>query len=811
MSYQPFLIANFATGLDKEVQPWLLPNDAFTELFDGFVYRGVAQIRNGYAGYAVGLNSIACESRIVHNISASSKIQTGDIDGLNDTFEIQVFPDIIPGSLVISGSNPVQVVTDDGIGGLIGDGTGTINYVTGIINVVFTAPPALASTITITYANFAVGDGGANYIVTLANTPIRRGTIVITAGAQVVTDDGVGNLTGDGMGTIDYTTGDVNVTFNAIVALGDPITIVYDYHPGLPVMGVMSFYPSNNIRQMLVGDTKYINKYDPSTDRLIDITPLFKTYNNTPTDFWASLNYPAADSTPRLLFCNGVNGDIIQLWNGSTITDYAPTFPATVTTLNASQIAEVSDRLVLFKTIENGTLQPRRMRISGFGANTDSFANTSPGAGFIDIPDNTWFYGQSANRNDTLLFTETSTWTMKYTANDVTPFQLFRIDNSRGSKSIFSVYSYLSRTIAISPQGLIESDGYNVDRMDNNIPDFTFNEVKDSLYDHIFSGFLDEERDVYLIYPSQSAEKGALVPTDGSDRILVINFEEDNFAIYRLPLSCMGSFQETQAIVWDDLTDANGYPTWDALGAKFGSWNAFPFNVGAPIGIGGGHKGEVWELNTDEAEDNPLNIRDVTFIASTESGSDVTITTDWNNYEIGDMIFFEDIGGIFGINNKQARIIDISTDYTTFTVNIYPEVTGAYTSGGTTSRVIPFSLKTKPLNPFINMDKKLKIGWIYLYVETTSTWLEDDDGNPVPAILNLDVFTDDNPNKTTPNFAYEIDCTNPPNQQGVKRWVKIWINQVGKFLQIGLRNEQAGANMKVHAIMPGMAAIGRLV
>ena len=38
MTYAPFLISNYATGLDRELQPWLLPNDAFTDLLDGFVF-----------------------------------------------------------------------------------------------------------------------------------------------------------------------------------------------------------------------------------------------------------------------------------------------------------------------------------------------------------------------------------------------------------------------------------------------------------------------------------------------------------------------------------------------------------------------------------------------------------------------------------------------------------------------------------------------------------------------------------------------------------------------------------------------------
>ena len=372
MSYQPFLIANYATGLDRELQPWLLPNDAFVDLFDGFVYRGVTSKRNGYSGFANGLKSTYTESRMVHTLGPVN--MTGVIDGINQTFTASLTTPVSRGSVQVDGSNPVQVLNDDGDGTFTGDGTGTIDYTTGAVSITFTTAPAVASTVTITY----------------------------------------------------------------------------DYFPGLPVMGIMSFYPSDNVRQLVVADTDFVNIYDSATDRLVDVSPA-APYNGTSTDFWSWVNYADAASTPRLLFCNGVNGDVIQQWDGTTVTNYAPTFA--VGTLNARQMFNVRDRLVLFQTIEAGVLYPRRIRISGTGANSDVFDTTATGAGFIDIPDNTWFFGAAFNRDDVLFFTESSTWMLKYTGNDVTPFVLEKIDGSRGCASAFSVISYLNRTMAASPIG----------------------------------------------------------------------------------------------------------------------------------------------------------------------------------------------------------------------------------------------------------------------------------------------------------------------------------------------------------------------
>lgn len=735
LTYTPFLISQYATGLDRALQPWLLPNDAFTDLLDGFVYRGVTNKRDGYSGFANGTKSIYTESRMVHQI-ADVAPATGAIDGANRTYTWTLTTPVARGRVVITGSNPVQVLVDDGMGAFTGPGVGTINYTTGAVSVTFTVAPAVASTVLLTYS----------------------------------------------------------------------------YHQGLPVMGIMSFYPTNNERQLVVADTRYINRYNPATDRLDDISPAY-TFNGGATDFWSWVNYANASSVPRLVFSNGTVGDVIQQYDGTTVAAYTKVFAGG--TLNARQIFNVRDRLVLFQTIEAGVLFPRRIRISGTGANCDVFDNTAPGAGFIDIPDNTWFFGAAFNRDDVMFFTEGSTWMLKYTGNDVVPFTLEKVDGSRGSGAAFSVISYLNRTLAVSPRGIIISEGYEVARFDDNIPDFTFNDINTDFFLHCFAGFLDEERDVYLLYPSEGVVKPALLVNGESDRILTINFEEDNYAVYRIPLSCMGNFVTKIIVLWSDLTTVNGFPDWNSLTEKYGNWAAFPFSKGDPISIGGGHKGEIWRLNDTQSEDNPVMIRDMAIIDSRT----VRVTTDWNNYEVGssnvdgDTIFFTEIGGMTQINDKQADIKAIVTPYTVFDVEIDTTGFTAYTSGGIAARTIGFEAVSKKLNPWIDSDKKVRCGWMYFYVSVADTLLTDALGNAVPAQMDIDVLVSNNEDTdfSNPTFSYKVDCTLLPRESGGKKWVKIWINQVGQFLQFRMKNDQAGAKIKVHAMMCGFQSIGRIV
>jgi len=88
----------------------------------------------------------------------------------------------------------------------------------------------------------AIGVGNAvttHFIATLdlePNLPVVPHTVVVFAGTQSLTDDGEGNLTGSGTGTIDYATGAVDVTFTAAPAVGQLVYATYrnvaDYQRG---------------------------------------------------------------------------------------------------------------------------------------------------------------------------------------------------------------------------------------------------------------------------------------------------------------------------------------------------------------------------------------------------------------------------------------------------------------------------------------------------------------------------------------------------------------------------------------------------
>ena len=507
MSYTPYLIANFSTALDKRLQPWLIPDDAQQQLYDGYVYRGVMSKRDGYNYFATGGRGGVPyrESRIVNTLSSVAMV--GAINGVNQLFTLAGTAQIARGSVTVVGSNPVQTFTDNGLGYFV---LPAIN-ISGISN----ANPAQVTTA----VNHGYTTGDQVFI-----SGVTGMTRVNSASPYTITVTGLNTFTLNGfdstldpvyisdgtsiklIGTVNYTSGSISITLPLAPIAASTVLVTYSFMPGNPVMMIANFITASNVKELIVADTRFVNKYN-STFNILQNIAHPTTYTGTKYDFFTWVNYASATFTPRLLFSNNV--DPIQQYNGTAIIDYvynmlssdAP--PVAVTTLTCSWMTEFKDRLILLRTNENGTIFPQRIRISGTGANSDDFRTSATGAGFIDIPDGTWINGAAFSRDDLIIFTAASVWALEYTGNDTTPFVLKKIDESRGCDATFSVITYLNRTSACSPRGLIISDGYRVERQDEAIPDFSFNEIDGDDFRLCFAGAVDADRDHYLIYPPQ--------------------------------------------------------------------------------------------------------------------------------------------------------------------------------------------------------------------------------------------------------------------------------------------------------------------
>src|SRR5271157_2981177 len=117
MSIQPYLVASSEVGLEKDMEPWLLPDTAFPVLEDAYVWSKRVKRRRGnlYLG------------RLVTESVQSFTGQAGA------TFT-GTLSNIVIEPLSISMTITTYIITDNGAGTLTSSPaglTGTINYTTG--------------------------------------------------------------------------------------------------------------------------------------------------------------------------------------------------------------------------------------------------------------------------------------------------------------------------------------------------------------------------------------------------------------------------------------------------------------------------------------------------------------------------------------------------------------------------------------------------------------------------------------------------------------------------------------------------------
>lgn len=810
MSYEPIMIDNFVEGYRTREEPWRLPKDAWFQLENGYTYRGNTTKRMGYRQFATGGKGEApfCESRIVvhveeetleqgdgtntYNLNLNRPVRSPVVDsagavvigdGTMGPYSFFIAPKvvntpgvsrpIIPGSVTIEDTVGAQVVTDDGAGNLTGDGAGTINYDTGSTSLTFTN-----------------NVGGGDPIVataTFETLPIRRGTVTITAGGQTVTDNGLGALSGDGAGTIDYTSGAVVIAFAAPVAAPPPVVEIlgtYDYHPDEPVMAIMNYYDVNGNEELVVVSTRTFNSYNESTNQL-EYEPLPAGFNfaggdsltGGNKDFFHWTNYPdPSTEAPRLLFCNGV--DPILVWDGSAITAYAPTLPAGVSKISAKRLNLYYDRLILVRCLQDGTENVRLIYVSGTGTNGDDFTVTDNGAGRYFVKTNTPLITAEISRNDLMVVSQRGNHIFKYTNNDSVPFLIQQFSTNRGADAKMGIINYVTRTFYVSRRGLMETDGYDAVRIDEKIPDYIEDNIDQDDFDDIFFGTTDDERQLWMLHRGPSANE--------HNRVLVYNYDEGSFAVYTLPFTCTGISQYYFGVTWDDLTAENGYPTWEAFGNQFATWDDVGGDAKKVITLAGGYHGQVWVVFEGSVTDNDVRIRGIS------NADQAVITTDYQNFELNDVVYIVGVEGMTDMNGIIATVVEV-TDNNTITLNVNSSEFSAYDSGGIITKVPQSNYLTPKFNPFIGVNKKARYGYVYFYidvVEDSSIVLKDNFGNEIRPYIDVQVILGDQSTETDGigDAPYRVFMDETESQQGSKKWFKLYVDSVGSFIQLQINH-----------------------
>ncbi len=725
MTTELFLISNFRTGFDQELEPWLLMNDAFVELNNYRTQRGVVLPRRGIDGFAQGGRGSAKNEQ--------SRIYTNTVG---------------------------ETVTD--------------------ANQTFTH--------------------------TLANVTVRPGSVTFSeTGGDSSTDDGVGGFptsaTGFSAGaTIDYNTGAVSATWDS----GAPNTPVVTYTAanGNEVMMIANFITTTNTRKLVVASTDEFNEYNSSTNRF-DVIPFnagstaAKPTGNA-SDFFSSTMYPDKNGAPRLIMVNDTEADGFYSYDGTDIrlfnitgADDNPDYgnPSGGVLQSCLHVFYFNLRLVCIRPRIGGVLFPQSIIWTGVNSssgNGDDF--NAPGSGGTDLSSEFFITAAVKLKSSLIIWTTESIWELTFTTDIDLPFKLKQLGDAeaRGAQASFSGITWFGESAAVGNLGITGTDGRDSFRIDNKIPFFSRDRMSGlpsnsnfNPFELISSGTNFEDDQFWWLYPDVNK-----VSNSNNTNVLAFNFVEESWAVYDLALTRMGKFQQTDEIVWDavDGDFKDSWATWDSTTEI---WDDFSDQKFVFFILVGDENGFIYNLRSNN--DQTIQINGIT------AASAAVVTTEPDVFQVGDQVFITGVSGMTEINDDTYTVTAISAGSVTIGINSSDFT--AYTSGGVMSRQIKRDLETKPINPFVEQNKKCRLKRVHFFFDTDkTTMLLDLKADRRETAYRTDIQIDDGSNEGLAK----------------KKWTSISVNQVANFHTLRIHQENGQANERLHAIMIECEPVGRL-
>lgn len=505
------LIGPYETGLQKNLEPWLLPNDAFTEIEDAYVWRGRIKRKNGYRMLQrLHLTPILPEAKVA--VVAGSITYTATLTN----------PFASPGTIIINiAYGGGFIFTDNGNGTLtattlpagINYGWGTINYLTGVF--VLNWDTALAAG-----GPYAVNVTQYRYWPMIANERLPC------------------------MGLFQYE----RPAINREDLIAFDTTYSYLYNSGLGLFDVQTDAALNRaLWTSTNSDFFWCTNY------------YFDTAGNYL--FWATNGLASINTAGWIQ--NGIflyDGIFWYAQNPMLIDNPAPT--PDVHLRGCLLLIPYRNRLVALNTLEGpnvglGGALPyvNRARwcqngvpyVSGLaGSDANSWRTDINGrGGYIDAPTTEAIISARFFKDTLIVFFEKSTWELRYTGNELLPFLWYKVNADYGCESTFSTVQFDDGVYAIGDKRIVIANSVQVQPIDTKIPDAVFEIENENSGVARVHGIRDYyKKFVYWTFPT--ALRDQVFP----DKVLALNYEEGSFSFFNDTFTCFGYYQANVDYTW---------------------------------------------------------------------------------------------------------------------------------------------------------------------------------------------------------------------------------------------------------------------
>jgi len=224
-------------------------------------------------------------------------------------------------------------------------------------------------------------------------------------------------------------------------------------------------------------------------------------------------------------------------------------------------ILPFKDRLVVLNTIEEdaqGADRPHvnRARWSQNGdptvAATSWLDDVVGRGGFIDASTSEAIVDAEFVENRLIVGFERSTWELVYTGNAVLPFVWQQINTELGCESTFSQVGFDEGVVAIGNRGVHFANPNGVKRINDKIPDVT-GEINNLTHgaERVY-GIRDFARELVIWTFTKFSDTGTF-----PNRNLIYNYRNNTFANFNNYFTCFGYYQKVTGITWATLPYAD--------------------------------------------------------------------------------------------------------------------------------------------------------------------------------------------------------------------------------------------------------------
>jgi hypothetical protein len=650
-------------GLTQDKKPFLLANEAYSDLENAYVFRDRTKKRDGEV--PMGRLTRTVNLLPEPNTNGSSTYHVADL--LSSVRATEPNAIIIPGTIQFWINYPNNAYGDNGTGGMIGlsgiypiNAASFINYLTGEMQLNFTSGNPPNGLPTVTTFNY--------YPMLPVMGILKRDVPTIGIDATIFFDTKYAYQYNGGFQELAPGTTWTGTNTNFFWAAN---------YQGATTDLRYFFVTNNNI--------DIVNsKYDP-----------IRYYNNS---VWTNLQPLVSSSTTlwQALILIPYYGRLLALntWEGGTSGTYT-----TATNFFAR---------CRFCQIGNPTDQTNAWRSDIFGR-----------GGFIDAPTNEAIVSAAFFRNTLIVFFEYSTWQLRYVGEYGLPFIWERISSDFGGICTYSPIVFDQGVMTVGDRGIIQANAGGVSRLDEQIPEEVFGfEIMNSAPNFVH-GVRDFEKE--LVYWNYLDTSTASTVQNYPNTVLLYNYRNNTWAKFRDTITCFGISQFPFNITWDSLTvtwdsdvtwdnvDDQQYVDYVTLGTQHGFINIY----------------QNPDASTPQPSTTLFApTMAITAINFSAYPSPTVITIPSHNLANGEIIYIQNTLWQTtdpGLNNKIYNVTIVDTNNITlstwnFTSQNYEAVTfsssAVYLGNGIITLFPKMNIQGKDFNPFQAAGKQFKLSFI---------------------------------------------------------------------------------------------------